>query len=80
MPCFPVYSIFLPKATPTLEFSTKYKPAVQETTSDKFLIDFVTKTSRRPDSKALKAKYPSIYSEVLKASESRKVKVAIQSK
>ena len=110
------------KALPTLEFSTKYEPALRkiallqgkiadcnkeikqyekemeahsvriaeimqahehavlETTKDKFLIDFVTKTTRRPDSKALKAKYPSVYMEVLKASESRKVKVAIEPK
>ena len=51
-----------------------------ETTGDKLLIDSVTRTTRRTDSKALKEKYPAIYSEVLKASESRKVKVTIQSK
>ena len=62
------------------EIMQAHEHAVLETTSDKFLIDFVTKTSRRPDSKALKAKYPAVYAEVLKASESRKVKVAIQSK
>lgn len=47
---------------------------------DELLIDFVTRTTRRPDSKSLKEKYPAIYSEVLKASESRKVKVTIQPK
>ena len=54
--------------------------AVLETTGDKLLIDFVTRTTRRPDSKALKEKYSAVYSEVLKASESRKVKVTVQPK
>ena len=62
------------------EIMQAHEHAVLETTKDKFLIDFVTKTTRRPDSKALKAKYPSVYAEVLKASESRKVKVAIEPK
>ena len=60
------------------EIMQAHEHAVLETTKDKFLIDFVTKTTRRPDSKALKAKYPSVYAEVLKASESRKVKVSIE--
>ena len=47
-------------------------------TSDKLLIDFVTRKTRRPDSKALKEKYPSVYDEVLKTSESRKVKVRVE--
>ena len=53
---------------------------VLETTSDKLLIDFATRITRRPDSKALKEKYPAVYAEVLKASESRKVKVTVQPK
>lgn len=109
------------KNLPTIEFSTKYEPALRRiallqgkisecnieikkyekeieahsvriaevmkehehgvlaTTSDRLLIDFVTKTTRRPDSKALKEKYPAVYTDVLKASESRKVKVSVQS-
>lgn len=62
------------------EIMREHEHAVLETTSDKLLIDFVTNTTRRPDSKALKEKYPAVYSEVLKASESRKVKVTVQSK
>ena len=62
------------------EIMREHEHAVLETTGDKLLIDFVTRTTRRPDSKALKEKSPAIYSEVLKASESRKVKVTIQSK
>lgn len=62
------------------EIMREHEHAVLETTGDKLLIDFVTRTTRRPDSKALKEKYPAIYSEVLKASESRKMKVTVQPK
>ena len=62
------------------EIMREHEHGVLETTSDKLLIDFVTRTTRRPDSKALKEKYPAVYSEVLKASESRKVKVTVQPK
>lgn len=60
------------------EVMKEHEHGVLETTSDKLLIDFVTKTTRRPDSKALKEKYPSVYTDVLKASESRKLKVSVQ--
>ena len=60
------------------EVMKEHEHGVLETTSDKLLIDFATKTTRRPDSKALKEKYPAIYTDVLKASESRKVKVSVQ--
>lgn len=60
------------------EVMKEHEHGVLETTTDKLLIDFITKTTRRPDSKALKEKYPSIYEEVLKASESRKIKVSVQ--
>lgn len=55
-----------------------HEHGVLTTTSDKLLIDFVTRTTRRPDSKALKAKHPTIYDDVLKTTESRKVKVTVQ--
>lgn len=60
------------------EVMKEHEHGVLETTKDKLLIDFVTKTTRRPDSKALKEKYPTVYTDVLKASESRKVKVSVQ--
>ena len=60
------------------EVMKEHEHGILETTTDKLLIDFITKTTRRPDSKALKEKYPTIYEEVLKASESRKVKVSVQ--
>lgn len=60
------------------EVMKEHEHEVLETTTDKLLIDFITKTTRRPDSKALKEKYPTVYTDVLKASESRKVKVSVQ--
>jgi putative phage-type endonuclease len=60
------------------ELMKEHEYGVLTTTSDKLLIDFVTKTTRRPDSKALKEKYPAAYEDVLKASESRKLKVSVQ--
>ncbi len=60
------------------ELMKEHEHGVLNTTTDKLLIDFVTKTTKRPDSKALKERYPAVYSDVLKASESRKVKVSVQ--
>ena len=60
------------------ELMKEHEHGVLETTTDKLLIDFVTKTTKRPDSKALKAKYPSVYADVLNESSSRKVKVSVQ--
>lgn len=60
------------------EAMKEHEHGVLTTTSDKLLIDFVTRKTRRPDSKALKEKYPSVYDEVLKTSESRKVKVRVE--
>ena len=56
----------------------EHEHEVLTTTSDKLLIDFVTRTKKRPDSKALKEKYPAAYEDVLKVSESRKLKVRIE--
>ena len=61
------------------EAMKEHEHGVLTTTNDKLLIDFVTRKTRRPDSKALKQKYPSVYDEVLKISESRKVKVRVES-
>ena len=54
-----------------------HEHGVLSTTSDKLLIDFVTKTTKRPDSKRLKEKHPAVYADVLKTSESRKLKVTV---
>lgn len=60
------------------EVMKNHEHGVLETSTDKLLIDFVTRTSKRPDSKALKEKYPTVYEEVLNTSSSRKVKVSVQ--
>ena len=60
------------------ELMKEHEHGILTTTSDKLLIDFVTKSTKRPDSKALKAKYPTVYADVLKESQSRKLKVSVQ--
>lgn len=60
------------------EAMKEHEHGVLTTTNDRLLIDFVTRKTRRPDSKALKEKYPSVYDEVLRTSESRKVKVRVE--
>lgn len=62
------------------ELMKKHEHGVLETTTDKILIDFVTKTSTRTDTKALKKNYPSVYADVVSSSESRKLKFSVQSK
>jgi predicted phage-related endonuclease len=57
------------------EFMKTHEHGVFEEPGKRYKIDFVTRTTRRPDSKLLKANYPTVYSEVLKASESRKLKI-----
>lgn len=59
------------------ELMQAHEHGVLSTTGDKLLIDFVTKTTKRPDSKLLKEKYPTVYADVLKTSESRKLKVSV---
>ena len=60
------------------ELMKDHEHGILETTSDKILIDFATRKTSRPDSSALKKSYPAIYDEVLKTTESRKLKVSIQ--
>lgn len=60
------------------EIMKEHEHGVLTTTNDKLLIDFVTRKTTRPDSKVLKEKYASILPDVMKTSESRKVKVSIQ--
>ena len=62
------------------ELMKEHEHGVLETTTDKLLIDFVSKTTKRADSTALKKKYPLIYEEVLNTSVSRKLKVSAQPK
>lgn len=60
------------------EVMKAHEHGVLETTTDKFLIDFVTKTSTRTDTTGLKKKYPLIYDEFRSSSTSRKMKVSVQ--
>jgi predicted phage-related endonuclease len=60
------------------EMMKDHEHGILTTTTDKLLIDFVTKSTKRPDSKALKTKYPTVYADVLNVSTSRKVKVSVQ--
>jgi predicted phage-related endonuclease len=60
------------------ELMKDHEHGVLETPADRLIVDFVTKFTRRPDSKQLKDKYPAVYEEVLKASPSRKLKVTVQ--
>jgi len=58
------------------EMMMDHEHGVLETTSDKLLIDFVTKTSRRTDTDALKKNHPTVYEDVMKTSLSRKLRVS----
>lgn len=62
------------------ELMKNHEHGVLETTTDKILIDFVTKTSTRTDTKALKKNYPAVYADVISTSESRKLKFSVQAK
>ena len=57
------------------EVMADHEHGVLETTGDKILIDFVTRTTNRTDTKKLKAEYPKVYGEVIKTSQSRSLKV-----
>ena len=60
------------------EIMTDHEHGVLTTPSEKLVVDYITKITRRTDSSALKEKYPAIYDETLKASSSRKIKVTVQ--
>lgn len=60
------------------ELMKEHEHGILTTTSDKLLVDFLTKVTRRVNSDYLKQEHPSIYQEALKTSESRKIKVSVQ--
>lgn len=60
------------------ELMKNHEHGVLETTKDKILIDFATKTSTRTDTALLKKKYPTIHKELVTTSESRKLKLSVQ--
>lgn len=61
------------------ELMKAHEHGVLNTTADKLLVDFVTKVTRRVNSDYLKKEHPNIYTEALRASESRKIKVTVRS-
>lgn len=60
------------------ELMKEHEHGVLETTKDKLLLDFVTKSTRRVSSDYLKKEHPDIYQDALKTTQSRKVKVSVQ--
>ena len=62
------------------ELLEKHEHGILETTTYNILIYFVTKTSTRTDTKALKKNYPTVYDDVVTTSESRKMKFSVQAK
>lgn len=59
------------------ELMADHEHGVLETTSDKILIDFVSRKSNRTDTTALKNKYPTVYADVVRSSESRSLKFSV---
>jgi len=60
------------------EIMREHEHGVLNTTDDRLLIDFISKTTRRVSSDQLKKDHPTIYQECLKPSVSRKVKVTVE--
>ncbi len=61
------------------EIMKDHEHGVLETTTDKILIDFVSKTSTRTDTKKLQKEYPAVYADVVKTTPTRKLHVSVQS-
>ena len=62
------------------EMMKEHEHGVLETAGDTILINYATRTTRRPDSTLLKKAYATVYDAVLKASYSRKIKVTVRPK
>lgn len=60
------------------ELMKAHEHGVLTTTTDKLLVDYVTRVSQRVNSDYLKEEHPNIYQASLRASESRKVKISVQ--
>lgn len=63
-----------------VELMKTHAHGVLESTKDKLLIDYVTKTQRRASVDYIKTTYPQIYEESRRPSTSRKLKVKVQPK
>ena len=62
------------------ELMAEHEHGILETTSDKILIDFVTKSRSGVDRKKLQSAYPEVYDEVKTVSKSRSLKVSSETK
>lgn len=62
------------------EIMKEHEHGVLETAGDSILIDFVTRKSRRTDVAELKRRYPAVYEDVLKTSESRSLRISVKAK
>jgi len=60
------------------ELMQNHEHGVLEVPGTRYKVDYITRVTRRPDSKALKEKYPAAYADVLRASESRKIKITAE--
>ena len=60
------------------ELMKNHEHGILTTTTDKLLVDFATEVTKRVNSDYLKKEYPSVYTEALRSSKSRKIKVTIQ--
>ncbi len=63
-----------------IEMMKEHEHGILETTTDKILIDFVTKQSTRTDTGKLKKIYPDVYSDVVNISDTRKLKISVETK
>lgn len=61
-----------------VEMMKTHEHGVLESTNDRLLIDFATKTSKRTDTDALKKNHPTVYADVVKTTQSRKMKISVQ--
>ena len=62
------------------ELMAEHEHGVLETTSDRILVDFVTRSRSGVDRKKLQAEHPDVYEEVKTVSTSRTLKVSTQTK
>lgn len=60
------------------ELMKNHEHGVLETTTDKILVDFATRATKRVNTEYLKKSHPDIYKDSIKVTESRNVKVSIQ--
>ena len=60
------------------EMMGTHEHGVLETPADKLLVEFVTKLRRSVDNSLLEKNHPIVYESVLKTTQSRKIKVAVQ--